>query len=97
MTGTRIADLPNIEEITDDSYVIIERPGFGEGTYKGTVADLQSDLRTKVDQLTDRVSNAEEALAKVTSLLMWEGTRAQWEALSDSDKRQYKIVCIIDE
>jgi len=44
MAQTRIADLPTTSEINPESFVIIERPGVGQGTYKSTVGDLQDAI-----------------------------------------------------
>ena len=44
MAQVRIADLPNTSNIDPASYVIIERPGIGEGTFKSTVEDLQKAI-----------------------------------------------------
>ena len=57
MAQVRIADLPNTSVIDPQSYVIIERPNIGEGTFKSTVGDLQKAITvtanvTQVDQLT---------------------------------------------
>ncbi len=57
MAQVRIADLPNTSVIDPQSYVIIERPGIGEGTFKSTVGDLQKAITvtanvTQEDQLT---------------------------------------------
>ena len=115
--GVIIADLPTTEDITSDSYVIIEKPGVGEGTYKGTVGDLKRDinaelqgLKDSIDTLNDTISNltsqlynmnsridsVETKLEKLTETMMWKGTEAEWEALTPTEKLQYKIVNIID-
>lgn len=39
-----IANLPTTSEINPESFVIIERPGIGQGTYKSTVRDLQEAI-----------------------------------------------------
>lgn len=44
MAQVRIADLPNTSVIDPQSYVIIERPEIGEGTFKSTVGDLQKAI-----------------------------------------------------
>jgi len=44
MAQTIIANLPTTSEINPQSYVIIERPGIGKGTYKSTVKDLQDAI-----------------------------------------------------
>ena len=46
---TRVADLPNAESIEADSYVIIEKPGVGLGTYKGTVGQLQEAITVEAN------------------------------------------------
>lgn len=46
---TRVADLPTTESIESDSYVIIEKPGVGSGTYKGTVGQLQSAITVEAN------------------------------------------------
>lgn len=185
--GMRIADLPNISDIDPDSYVIVETPGQGEGTYKGTVGDLQraitveasvsevpsekkvlihvkdingetneyivipqasvknnfdgtstltvvdaygqtqsifintvsldpwptqgstrlvtsgslyTEFESDRDRITDvevRLADAESVVSKLKKILMWEGTRSEWDALPLVEKSQYKIVCISDE
>lgn len=57
MAQVRVADLPTTSNIDPASYVIIERPGIGEGTFKSTVGDLQRAITvtakvTKVDNVT---------------------------------------------
>lgn len=49
----RIADLATTSSVDKDSYVIIEKPGVGEGTYKSTVSDLQEAItvKAKVEQI----------------------------------------------
>lgn len=56
---TIIADLPNTTEINPESYVIIERPGIGQGTYKATVGDLQDAItvHAKVENYIDESGN----------------------------------------
>lgn len=44
MATTILANLPTTSEIDPASYVIIERPGIGKGTYKSTVGDLQEAI-----------------------------------------------------
>lgn len=44
MAHTIIANLPTTSEINPQSFVIIERPGIGQGTYKSTVGDLQEAI-----------------------------------------------------
>lgn len=44
MGQVRIADLPTTPVVDAESYVIIERPGSGDGTYKSTVSDLQKAI-----------------------------------------------------
>lgn len=41
MGQVRIADLPTTSKILPESFLIIERPGVGEGTFKSTVGDVQ--------------------------------------------------------
>lgn len=36
-----IANLPSIHSIDPNSYLIVEKPGFEEGTFKATVGELQ--------------------------------------------------------
>lgn len=167
MAGTIVADLPSISNITPDSYTIIERPGTGMGTYKGTIADLQraitvtasvtqegSQAHIQVKDIngttnayvtapTARVTNNGDGTSTITITdssgtttstvvssvifdneptqgstnlissgtlynkftqidddiehLLWEGTRAQWDAMSLAEKDPYKIVNILDE
>ena len=40
-TQVRIADLPTVDKIDAGSYIIVERPGYQEGTFKSTVETLQ--------------------------------------------------------
>lgn len=40
----RVADLPSTSNIDPNSYTIIEKPGYGEGTFKSTVRDLQNAI-----------------------------------------------------
>lgn len=49
----RIADLPSSSVIDKDSYMIVERPGQGEGTYKTTLGEIQEAItvRAKVEQV----------------------------------------------
>lgn len=44
MAQVRIADLPTTAAIDPESFVIIERPGIGDGTFKSTVGDLQEAI-----------------------------------------------------
>lgn len=37
----RVADLPSIHNLDANSYMIVEKPGYNEGTFKTTVGDLQ--------------------------------------------------------
>lgn len=167
MAGTIVADLPSISNITPDSYTIIERPGQGMGTYKGTIADLQKAITVKagvyqegsqthiqikdingttdayVSSPTARVVNNGDGTSTIiitdgtgttTSTvvssvifdneptqgsrnlissgtlyeifaalnldiehLLWEGTRAEWDAMTLAEKDPYKIVNILDE
>ena len=48
----RIADLATTSSVDKDSYVIIEKPGIGDGTYKSTVSQLQEAItvKAKVEQ-----------------------------------------------
>lgn len=41
MNQVIIANLPISEVIAPENFIIIEKPGIGEGTYKSTVGDLQ--------------------------------------------------------
>lgn len=116
--GTRVADLPDVDQITPESYLIIEKPGYGQGTFKGTVAQLTdgisidvTEIKEHVAQLDQEVSyvnsqltninsrlrNVESEIGQITAVLMWEGTRVQWNSLSPSERSNYKIVCITDE
>lgn len=45
MGQVRVADLPVVTNVHPESYVIIERPGVGNGTFKATVRDLQQAIR----------------------------------------------------
>lgn len=45
----RVADLPNAEVVDGQSYVIIEKPGLGQGTYKSTVRNLQNAITVKAE------------------------------------------------
>ena len=42
--GIRLADLPTTQAIDPQSYVIIEKPGIDDGTFKSTVGDLQEAI-----------------------------------------------------
>lgn len=53
----RIADLPTSHVIDKDSYLLVERPGVGEGTYKCKLGDIQEATTveaevTQVDKVT---------------------------------------------
>lgn len=52
MGQVRIADLPSSTNVDKDSYMIVERPGVGDGTYKTTLGDIQEAItvRAKVEQ-----------------------------------------------
>lgn len=58
MGQVRIADIPSTENIDAESYVIIERPGKGYGTYKSTVSDLQKviTVTANIKQVDDVVT-----------------------------------------
>lgn len=45
MGQVRVADLPVVTNVYPESYVIVERPGIGNGTFKSTVRDLQQAIR----------------------------------------------------
>lgn len=45
----RIADLPSAVDIDPQSYVIIEKPGVGDGTFKGTVGQLQEAITVEAE------------------------------------------------
>lgn len=45
----RIADLPTSHIIDPDSYLIVERPGEGEGTYKCRLGDIQGITSVEAD------------------------------------------------
>ena len=97
--GVIRADLPTTTDIAPENYIIIEKPGIGEGTYKGTIGDLQSgvthdieELQNTVNVLNDRLVAAERILAKVEEALMWKGTRSQWQSLTPAQRSVYKIV-----
>ena len=49
MNKVRIADLPDTSSIDPESYVIIERPGIGKGTFKSTVGDLQQAITVSAE------------------------------------------------
>ena len=167
MAGTIVADLPSISNITPDSYTIIERPGSGMGTYKGTISDLQKAITvtagvyqegsqthiqikdingttnayvssptarivdngdgTSTIYVTDGTGTTSSTVVSSVIFdnaptqgssnlissgtlyqiiqdlngdiehLLWEGTRAQWDAMSLAEKDPYKIVNILDE
>ena len=57
MGKVTIANLPNTSTINPRNYVIVEKPGEGEGTFKSTVGDLQKAITvtanvTQVDNIT---------------------------------------------
>lgn len=54
----RIADLPTSTVIDKDSFMLVERPGEGTGTYKTTLGDIQEAItvRAKVEQI-DNITN----------------------------------------
>lgn len=60
MAQIRIADLPTAEQIDAESYILVEKPGFNEGTFKGTVASLQEAITVtaKVEQV-DKITKIE--------------------------------------
>ena len=37
----RIADLPTMTDVSKENFLLVERPGYQEGTFKCTVSDLQ--------------------------------------------------------
>lgn len=53
MGQVRVADLPSTDNIAKENYVIIEKPGQGDGTFKSTVSDLQKAITVtaKVEQV----------------------------------------------
>lgn len=40
----RVADIPTIHQIDANSYMIVEKPGYEDGTFKATVGDLQQAI-----------------------------------------------------
>lgn len=40
----RVADIPTLHGIDAHTYIIVEKPGYQEGTFKSTVGDLQSAI-----------------------------------------------------
>ena len=54
MDEIRIRDLPTIEEVDDTSYVIVEKPGYNEGTFKSTVETLQKSLKDEIAALEEK-------------------------------------------
>ena len=49
----RIADLPSSSNVDKDSYMLVERPGIGKGTFKTTLGDIQEAItvRARVEQV----------------------------------------------
>lgn len=57
MGQVRVADLPTSSNIDKDSYMIVERPGIGDGTFKSTLGDIQQAITVRasvkqVDNIT---------------------------------------------
>lgn len=54
----RIADLPTSTNVDKDSYMLVERPGIGTGTYKTTLGDIQEAItvRARIEQVDKLVT-----------------------------------------
>ena len=53
----RVGDLPVVHSVDRNSYLIVEKPGYQEGTFKATVGDLQDAVTvhasvTQADNVT---------------------------------------------
>lgn len=59
----RIADLPEITDVSGEDYLIVERPGIGEGTYRATIEDIYEG--GGIDELKQRVSQLENAVSEI--------------------------------
>lgn len=55
MGQIRIADLPSISSVDASYFVIIEKPGLNEGTFKATVGQIQTavTVSAKVEQVNN--------------------------------------------
>lgn len=67
MDQIRIADLPTIDNIQQNYYVIIENPNIGEGTYKCKVETL--GYATIPQELIDRVTALEQSVQSMQDAL----------------------------
>ena len=95
MGQVRIADLPSSTNIDKDSYMVVERPGVGDGTFKTTLGDIQEAItvRAKVIRegytttivVKDITGETEVALQIPTAKVVENGDNTITLTLTDTD------------
>ena len=91
----RIADLATSAVVDKDCYIIVERPGYGEGTYKATVGDIQevTAVRAKVTQegklttiwIKDMTGEYEASILTPTAKIVDNGDNTSTITIIDTD------------
>lgn len=54
-------------------------------------------LFTEFNKLKQIIAKQQQLLDKLEEAFVWEGTRAEWDALSEEEKIQYKIINLTDD
>ena len=91
----RIADLATSTVVDKDCYIIVERPGYGEGTYKATIEDIQevTAVRAKVTQegklttiwIKDMTGEYEASILTPTAKIVDNGDNTSTITIIDTD------------
>lgn len=110
MVKVRVADLPTTSNVDPSSFVIIEKPNVGEGTYKSTVSDLQEAItvHAKVERdgqvttitIDDINGHTEDSIVTPTAEIVDNGDGTVTIIITDSEgttrETLLKNVAVID-